>query len=608
MLDSFLMTTPVSSPLHPQLNLPLLKAYLSRHGYESSVIDSSIRFFHWFLQDSIPQISQQEYEQNPLKILTLYNELEQLLWQKSQAYEGLHVGLRHLNMKYDRTEFDSVLMALEDTRANPFIAFYEELVAQEIAASPAKIVGIAITFQDQIISAFTLARVLRQKRPDVKIVLGGQMITRCQDSLQHHSGLKKFWDFLTLWDGEMPFLDIHRQVIRGEQVQFVNVIDASSESHHIERTSQQLSSAEVPAPDFSDMDFNAYMLPEMLVPFQTTRGCYAKCAFCAIPFGANSYRVRRPEDIIADLVGIQEYTLKHFGRKARYFKFMEDTSSPAVLSKMACEIEKRGLDIRWETFARLEQAFLRDGVMEQLYRGGCRKIHWGLESNDPVILKNMDKKTSMSHTDHLLELSAKAGILNFCFVLVGFPGETRTMRDNVVRYIISNPNIHTLTLATFDLTRGSPMERDYKPNNIYKLEIVPAQGFQVRLPYLVDGKNWKKMIIPEAHRMMVDIVRARPDIGFVTLFPDQIRSLLCDRYGNEWGRIFVERFGQEAVLAMLSDTEMYAKNYGSHDEIDPLALPEPLRREHYRTKEDLAMIARAVGFRRQYEDRRFNQV
>lgn len=608
MLDSLLINTPVSSPLHPQLNLPLLKSFLGAHGFKSRVIDSNIRFFRWFLGDNAPRLTREEYSANPLAILTLYNDLEKQLWERSKPYDGLQVGLRNLQMKYDRTSFDSVAAAVGDQASNPFIAFYQALISEEIAPSGARIVGIAVTFQDQVVPAFTLAAEIRKALPEVKIVLGGQMITRCHDTLITHVGLRRFYDYLTLWDGEVPMLDIHRHVIRGESSPLVNVIAASTGAGRVEREAKQLASADVPSPDFSDINFDDYFLPEMLVPFQTTRGCYAKCAFCAIPYGSNSYRVRGAKDIIDDLVAIQEHTLARYGRKATYFKFMEDTSSPSVLLQIAREIETRGLDIKWETFARLEQAFAKDGVMAALFRGGCRKIHWGLESNDPDILKGMDKKTTMSHTDTILELSDKAGILNFCFVLIGFPGETEAMRATLARYIIGNLNIHTLTLATFDLTRGSPMEKNFYPGNAYKLDMLPPEGFQVRLPYTVDAQNWKEMIIPKAHRMMIDIVRARPDIGFVTLFPDQIRALLCDLYGNRWGSDFVARFGADNVRDMLSDTEKYAENYRLQTEVDPGNLPEPLRREHYRTKEDLDMIARAVKLRREYESRRINQI
>ena len=137
---------------------------------------------------------------------------------------------------------------------------------------------------------------------------------------------------------------------------------------------------------------------------------------------------------------------------------------------------------------------------------------------------------------------------------------------------------------------------------------MPAQDFQVRLPYTVDGDDWKKEMVPAAHRMMIDIIRRRPDIGFVTLFPDQIRGMFCDKYGNDWGRRFVERYGESNIREMLINTETYVQNYESKREVDVSTLPEPLKREHFRTKEDMALLAKAVLRRRDYEQRRIEQV
>ena len=152
------------------------------------------------------------------------------------------------------------------------------------------------------------------------------------------------------------------------------------------------------------------------------------------------------------------------------------------------------------------------------------------------------------------------------------------------------------------------MERDFKPDNPYALDCVPARDFQVRLPYLVNGENWKEKVVPMAHKMMSDIVRARPDIGFVTLFPDQVRSMLCDWFGNDWGRQFVDRYGESNIREMLVNTEKYAEAYKEKRDIDPAALPEPLRREHFRTKEDMMLLAQAVMQRKEYEVRRLEQV
>ena len=61
--------------------------------------------------------------------------------------------------------------------------------------------------------------------PEVKIVLGGQMMTRCWETMIEHSALCEYFDYLSLWDGELPMLDIHRKEVLGEDVQFVNVVD-----------------------------------------------------------------------------------------------------------------------------------------------------------------------------------------------------------------------------------------------------------------------------------------------------------------------------------------------------------------------------------------------
>ncbi|HRZ15279.1 MAG TPA: radical SAM protein, partial [Candidatus Omnitrophota bacterium] len=402
--DSVLINTPVSSPLHPQANLPLLKGFLAAHGFQAKVIDSNIQFFHYLLGDldtNEVRLNIDQCFENPIRILNYYNAIEKRLWEKSKQFEGFDISLRSVSLKYDRTRFDSVVASLGDRASNPFVAFYEGLIADQIMPLQPKIVGIAITFQDQIISAFTLASLLREKMPGTVIVMGGQIVTRCYNTMLGHAKLCSYFDYLALWDGENTMLDIHRRVIRGEDIPLVNIAAAGAATFTVDRKKNAPGVAEIPSPDFSDIEFDKYLYPEMLVPLQTTRGCYGTCEFCAIPFGSNYYRVRKVDEVIRDILTIQEQTQKRYGRKATYFKFMEDTSSPALLLALSREIVARKIDAKWETFARLEKAFTEPGVMKQLFEGGCRKVHWGLESNDPSVLKNMNKKTETSYSDQV---------------------------------------------------------------------------------------------------------------------------------------------------------------------------------------------------------------
>ena len=84
--------------------------------------------------------------------------------------------------------------------------------------------------------------------------------------------------------------------------------------------------------------------------------------------------------------------------------------------------------------------------------------------------------------------------------------------------------------------------------------------------------------------------------------------MYCEKYTNQWGQIFVEKYGEENIKEMMVNTEKYIIDYQENREIDPSLLPEPLRREHFRTKEDLQMIASAVMSRKSYEAKRIRQI
>jgi len=611
-MDSIVLTVPVSSPLHPQSILPCLQGFFNVTPFKMKTIDTNILFFWHLLGQDYEITDLQKFAEDPIKVLKFYNETEDRLAEKSTVYDGCFVGLRNVRLKYNRIDFADVRDSLYDNDRNPFIRFYTDLIDKEVIPENPKIVGISVTFQDQIIAAFTLARLIREKLPQAKIVLGGQIITRCHDTLHASDEMKGYWDYLVLWEGEVPLLDIHEAVINQKDVQFINVLENGKPMDgRIDRRQKAVPTETLAAPDFSSVDYDKYLFGDLLIPLQTSRSCYAKCEFCAIPFGANaSFRAKSHIHVLEQMLHVKEHIKQKYNRDAVYFKFMDDTTAPKLLFGLAQEIEKRKLNIKWETFTRLDKTFATEGFMDQLYRGGCRKLCWGLESNDPGILQRMNKNNTNNMSTEILHASAKAGVLNFCFVLVGFPGETQEHRDKMTEYIIHNPDIHVLTISTFDLTKFSPMHEKYTYPNMYGIYCEKPKGFEVRLPYILDDyENWKEMIISQAHIMLLKIMNERPDIGLMTLFPDQIRMIFCDKYGNDWGRTFVKKFDESTIRRLMAQTEDYLKGFQGSSRLDISSLPEPLQREHDRQKEDLeAIIKLALGRREQYNFARIEQV
>ncbi len=616
-LDSVLLTVPLSSPLHPKASMPFLKGYITQKGFRSKIFDTNILFFNWMLKDQDFDIHNKKYIDNPVSLLGLYNQIEDSLTEACSAYRGLGVDLRTINFAYNRTYFKEVIKAIKDADANPMIKFYNEFIETELLHLNPKIVCIGVTFQDNIIAAFTLADRVREKLPSAKIVFGGQIITRCYDKMLADSFLKHLWDYLALWDGELPLLDIHNRVVNSSREPMRNVISQNTDNdtdNGFDLTGRQhgvFDLNETIRPDFDDIDFDAYFFPEMLIPLQTARGCYGSCEFCAIPSGSNfGFRERSVEKLIDDIKYIQELTQKKYGKKATYFKFMDDTSSPRTLFSLAQQIIENGLDAKWETYVRMETPFQELENMELLFQGGCRKLMWGLETNDPQVLKNMNKKVKHISTNKVLDASYEAGILNFVFVLLGFPGETDEQRTNLVDFIAGKESINVLTVATFDVTKHSPMQSSLMDGNTWNLDCEMPKDFEVRLIYTLDGENWKKKIVSYAQKFMLDVTKKRPDIALVSLFPDQVRGILTEKHNNKWGETFLKDFGEENLKKMLQATEGYIDIFANSEsgEMELSYLPDPIKREHFRTKDDIQAISKAIARRRRYEIKRGDSI
>ena len=194
-MDSIVLTVPISSPLHPQSILPCLQGYFDQSEFSMKTIDSNIKFFWSLLGEDYDISDLKKFKEDPIKVLNFYNKMENFIADKAGLYKDCSIGLRSSRIgSYNRASFQEVKESLYDTEVNPFIEFYENLIEEELISDQPKIVGISITFQDQIIAAFTLARLIREKMPYVKIVLGGQIITRCHDTLHQ---------FLCMWMADM---------------------------------------------------------------------------------------------------------------------------------------------------------------------------------------------------------------------------------------------------------------------------------------------------------------------------------------------------------------------------------------------------------------------
>lgn len=207
----------------------------------------------------------------------------------------------------------------------------------------------------------------------------------------------------------------------------------------------------LPFPDFSQFDLDSYPTPERILPIQTGRGCtWRKCAFCchsAVYFG--NYRTWSIGRLIATLKHLEKsYQCTHFA--------IHDEELPAPRARAIAEAligEKMG-HLGFHAMARLTRHYNDAELVEKLYKAGFYSFGWGLESGCQKTLEAMHKGTQQDIIRDILRKTSRAGILNLCFIMFGFPSETLEDAEQTVSFLQENADyIDLVMLSTFTLCK-----------------------------------------------------------------------------------------------------------------------------------------------------------
>ena len=151
----------------------------------------------------------------------------------------------------------------------------------------------------------------------------------------------------------------------------------------------------------------------------TTRGCPYHCNWCAKPIWGQTYHMRAPAKVAAELAEIQEsYAPDHIW-------FCDDIMGlkKGWVADFAAEVERLGARTPFKCLSRAD-LLLRDGEIDALARAGCRSVWIGAESGSQKILDAMDKGTRVEQIHAAARKLREAGVAVGFFLQFGYPGET----------------------------------------------------------------------------------------------------------------------------------------------------------------------------------------
>ncbi|MCC7172509.1 MAG: cobalamin-dependent protein [Planctomycetes bacterium] len=509
---------PTADPTGPYLSIPYLVAAVRAHGHTAGVLDLNILGYRSLLRRStlerVTEECRDRVQRLPQDGLRFQHAAEYLALQLALAdaervvhsIDDAVVGLRDPQQFYDRSRYHEIVRTLDGAlnllsarhhplelafttmrtpfhlndadeiareghaNANPFFASYLEHLIPRLERERPDVVGISATFNAQLLQAFTLGRLVKERFPDIHVTMGGTAPTQLalRSDAEVLRSLAPFVDSIVLFEGERTINDLlDRVAAGGAAVDVKNVLVVSDPTRHVrEPTNESLDAW--PTPDYSDMPLDLYFAPEPMLYLAPTRGCYwEKCAFCHYGLtdaGTAPYRRRSVDRFVDDLRAMQS---RH---GARMFYFAGDLIDPRYLQQLAERIVETGLQVRYTSDLRIERSFTPERC-EKLARSGLVAAAFGTESDAPRMLKLIDKGTDPKANRTVFENFSNAGVAVQAMTFIDFPTETAAEANLTLDLLEHNQDrIDLFFVEEFDLEVGSRVFRfpdEYGVREIY---------------------------------------------------------------------------------------------------------------------------------------------
>jgi hypothetical protein len=167
-------------------------------------------------------------------------------------------------------------------------------------------------------------------------------------------------------------------------------------------------------------------------PVRRGTGCPYQCAFCDFQ-GLQKLQMRSMESVITELKNLTKT-----GHRDVHFVDDNIAYSKKHLVEFTRAIIAENLGISWRSFLRADTIDAETASL--LKQSGCREILIGVESGDPQVLANMNKKTDPEKVMKAIQCLDVEGIRTRCYFIVGFPGECQKSLENTASLISSFPS------------------------------------------------------------------------------------------------------------------------------------------------------------------------
>jgi glycosyltransferase involved in cell wall biosynthesis len=334
-----------------------------------------------------------------------------------------------------------------------------------------KLVGLSITGISQIAYAIEIAKYVRKVNPVAKIVFGGSAVTLSTKNHKYNTAhLLKYADYLVAGEGETAIVSLSRYILenKGTLSEVPNLIWKNDDSFIRENNVMLEDIQGIPVASFDGLNFDDYLLPEPLLPYHASRGCfYGQCAFCNHDQEyRHNFRVKTAERAVEEILQIVKET------GVRQIQFVDEALEPHFFNEIirAMDSNQEFKDIAWLCYLRVSNYYTEE-MVKLAVKNGLKLAMFGVETLIPRLLKFIKKGINADVSKNTLRLFHKNGAKTFAWFMYGLPSETVSEAAQDAEYIKEIVDvIDAFVYGKFMFSVNTDMSREPDQYNIVSFE------------------------------------------------------------------------------------------------------------------------------------------
>lgn len=281
------------------------------------------------------------------------------------------------------------------------------------------------TMCNSYIVSVLLAKELKKRNKDIKIVFGGPQATMSAEATLRAF---EFIDAISIGEGELSIEETVEALIGEREYSDVHGLVYRKSGEIVFNSSYPFLDNEELS-KYSVKNFEPYDIKEY-ANIDVGRGCPYNCSFCSTSiFWGRRYRIKSVDSIINEVLELnRKFNVKNFGFEHDMF-----TGNRTFIMDFCNKFEKMCKGFTWNCSSRIDT--IDDEMIDAFVKAGCKTIFVGIESGSNKMQKILHKNLNLKEVARKIKRLKTRGINLIVSFIYGFKDEGENDFIETIKFI-----------------------------------------------------------------------------------------------------------------------------------------------------------------------------